>query len=92
MLLGYFDVATNDVDFAIDGKAIEAASVSLSTLIGGEKYLIEGRAPFQNEDVVPLYFNTDSAGQFTISVERLEGLFSGSQAIYLKDKLTECIA
>ena len=91
MLLGYFDVATNDVDFAIDGKAIEAASVSLSTLIGGEKYLIEGRAPFQNEDVVPLYFNTDSAGQFTISVERLEGLFSGSQAIYLKDKLTNVL-
>ncbi|WP_131387712.1 T9SS sorting signal type C domain-containing protein [Flavobacterium suncheonense] len=91
MLLGYFDVATNGVDFAIDGKAIEETSVALSTLIGGEKYLIEGRAPFQNEDVVPLYFNTDAAGQFTISLERLEGLFLGSQEIYLKDNVANVV-
>jgi len=91
MLLGYFEEATNGLDFAIDGKAIETASVALTTSIGGEKYLIEGRAPFQNDDIVPLNFETDTAGQFTVSLEQLQGIFSGSQNIYLRDNVTNVL-
>lgn len=91
MLLGYFDVATNGVDYAIDGKAIEETAVSLNTLIGGEKYLIEGRPSFHNDDVVPLSFKADNSGQFTVAIERMEGLFLGNQSVYLKDNFTQVL-
>ncbi|WP_313804455.1 hypothetical protein [Flavobacterium sp.] len=86
MLLGYFDEATEGVDYAIDGKALEDSKLSLTTLINGEDYVIQGRSAFDVSDVVPLTFKTDVAGQFTISIEQLQGVFAGHQAIYLKDK------
>lgn len=87
MLVGYFTTATLGEDFGIDGKAIEDAPVSLTMDLSGVKYLIQGRPTFDVADVVPLYLKTSFSGMHTISIDHLDGVFSGSQAIYLKDKL-----
>lgn len=91
MLVGYFSTATLGVDFGIDGKAIEDAPVSLTMDLSGTKYLIQGRPVFDVTDVVPLHFKTTYSGMHTISIDHTDGLFMGSQAVYLKDKLLNII-
>lgn len=87
MLLGYFPSATLGVDYGIDGKAIEDAPVSLTMEIAGGNYLIQGRPSFDAADVVPLRFKTSYAGAHSISIDHLDGLFLGSQNVYLRDNL-----
>lgn len=87
MLLGYFSNATLGVDFGIDGKAIEDAPVSLTMDIAGANYLIQGRPAFDVSDVVPLRFKTIYSGMHSIAIDHFDGLFSGSQGVYLKDNL-----
>lgn len=87
MLLGYFANATLGVDYGIDGKAIEDAPVSLTMDIAGGNYLIQGRPTFTASDIVPLRFKTSYSGSHTISVDHADGVFSGSQNVYLKDNL-----
>jgi hypothetical protein len=87
MLIGYIDGATQGVDASYDGKLIEAGS-SISSLIDNEKYVIQGRAlPFVDTDIVPLNFIAATVGSYTINIDHTDGLFSGDQNIYLKDKL-----
>jgi hypothetical protein len=87
ILVGYMEGATQGVDTSIDGKVIEGGS-ALSSIIGNENYLIQGRSlPFSDTDVVPLNFKADTAGTYTISIDHVDGLFEGSQDIYLKDNL-----
>jgi hypothetical protein len=91
MLLGYFSNATSGVDYGIDGKALGNPTVSLTSLLNSADYVIQGRAAFDQADVVPLSFKTATTGQHTISINQLDGLFLGSQTIYLKDNLTSTI-
>lgn len=91
MLVGYFSTATLGVDFGIDGKAIEDAPVSLTMDLSGTKYLIQGRPVFDVTDVVPLHFKTTYSGMHTISIDHVDGVFLGSQTVYLKDKLLNVI-
>lgn len=91
MLLGYFENATLGVDYAIDGKAIEDAPVSLTMDIDGENYLIQGRSAFDVSDIVPLQFKTSYTGTHTISIDHADGVFLGGQNIYLKDNLLNLI-
>lgn len=89
MLLGYFENATNGVDFNIDGKSLENYPLSLTMPINDEDYAIQGRSLFNDSDIVSLKFKTETAGEFTISVEEVSGLFLSSQDIFLKDRLTD---
>lgn len=87
MLLGYFDQATLDVDYGIDGKAIENHPVSLTMELNNEDYYIQGRPHFNDTDVVALKFKTETAGEFTISSEEFVGVFANDQNVFLKDKM-----
>ena len=92
-LLGYVTNATLSVDKAIDGREINDGDLVLSTLIGTVPYSIQGRpVPFDANDVVPLNFKVATAGDYTIAIDHVDGIFtSGSQSIYLKDNLTSTI-
>jgi hypothetical protein len=89
-MIGYMTNATQGVDANIDGKYINDGSVALATLIGDTPYAIQGRSlPFDTSDVVPLSLKVTTAGNYTISIDHVDGLFlSTSQTIYLKDNLT----
>jgi hypothetical protein len=61
--------------------------LSLNSKINDEAYVIQGRGtPFTTSDIVPLIFSTNTSGNFTISIDHVDGLFAEGQAIYLKDK------
>jgi PQQ-dependent dehydrogenase (s-GDH family) len=88
MMLAYMPGATSGIDPAIDGRYINDSPTSLNSLVENEEFVIQGRAPFDNTDIVPLAFKADTSGNFAIEIDHVDGLFSGSQDVILKDNLT----
>lgn len=91
MLVGYFPNATLGVDYGIDGSVLGNPRPLLCSLIDNVDYVIQGRPPFVDTDVVPLNFRASQPGQYTIAVDHVDGLFLGDQGIYLKDRLINTI-
>ncbi|MFI0491056.1 T9SS sorting signal type C domain-containing protein, partial [Flavobacterium sp.] len=88
MAVGYMTDATQGVD-VFDGKYYNDGVISLNSFLDNTDYVIQGRAlPFDGTDVVPLSFNATNAGDYSIAIDHVDGLFSGSQDIILKDNVT----
>ncbi|MBC7846026.1 MAG: T9SS sorting signal type C domain-containing protein [Flavobacterium sp.] len=88
-LVGYMTDATQGVDTGIDGKYINDSPIALTSSINNEDYTIQGRAlPFDPSDVVALNFKTDVAGDYTIGLDHVDGLFAEGQNVFLKDNTT----
>ncbi len=86
ILLAYMTGATNEVDSQIDAKMIDKNGSVLYNIVNQEAYAIQGRAlPFADTDVVALGFKALEQGEFTINVEKVDGLFADGQKVYLKD-------
>jgi hypothetical protein len=89
MMVAYMSGATQDIDAAIDGRYFNDSQMALNSLINSEEFAIQGRAlPFDGTDIVPLAFKTNLAGDYTIAIDHVDGLFSGSQDVFLKDNNT----
>ena len=89
ILIAYKPDATNGFEMDYDAPHIVIGSDSFYTLLGNEKLAIQGRKyPLVKEDVVPLGASFYSAGTYTISLSEREGIFEGSQPVYLRDNLT----
>jgi hypothetical protein len=84
-LVGYMDGATQGFDTGIDGKYINDSAIALTSNINNEEYTIQGRPAFDATDVVDLNFKTDVAGDYSIALDKTDGVFVTDQAIYLKD-------
>jgi hypothetical protein len=53
---------------------------------------IQGRSlPFADTDTVPLGYSINVAGNATITVDHVEGVFLGGQNIYLQDNLLQIV-
>lgn len=88
MAVAYMAGATAGIDAAMDGKSFNDSAIALASYVEGEEFSVQGRAlPFTDTDVVPLSFKTDTAGNFTISINAVDGLFADNQDIYLRDNL-----
>ncbi len=88
ILVGYITGATNDYETDFDGELFEVGSDSFYSLLGAKKLAIQGKADvFSVDDVVSIgnVYSTD--GSYSIKLQDAEGLFDGSQKIYLRDKL-----
>jgi hypothetical protein len=92
LLVGYFDGATNTWDNNYDATTFSVNPyIDFYSIDETRKLTIQGRAvPFENTDLVPLGYKSTIAGEFTISIDHVEGLFN-QQAIYLEDKTTGII-
>lgn len=86
-LVGYIGGATAGLDSGIDGKYMNDGPVALTSVIEDASYAIQGRAlPFDAADIVPLGFKAVTAGNYTIAIDHVDGLFLGNQvSIFLKD-------
>lgn len=90
-LVGYIEGATNGIDRGYDGSLFGGNYVSIYSISNAQKLAIQGRAlPFDVTDSVDLGIKTTIAGNFTISLDMLDGLFT-SQNIYLKDNLQNVV-
>lgn len=89
LLIGYLDDATNGIDQDYDAQLFKLGSDAFYSLLQDEKMIIQGREyPLNNEDVVKLGAKMFENGIHTISLTDKEGIFAGSQTIYLKDNVT----
>lgn len=90
MLVGYVDGATNEYESNYDGTSFSSNSTDIYTIVGDKNLTIQGRAlPFADQDVLPLGIKIGTAGTYTITLDQVEGLFAGNQAIYVYDHLTQ---
>jgi hypothetical protein len=92
MMVAYMTGATNSIDPRIDGRYINDSPIALNSYLNNEEFIIQGRnLPFEASDVVPLTFKTSIAGNYTIAIDHVDGLFLGNQDVFLKDNLTGAI-
>lgn len=91
ILIGYTEKATNDFDLGIDGKIYEYDDAMLYSLLKNEKYVIQGKGNFSENDVVYLGLKIKNKGLYSIFFENKEGFFT-SQKVYLKDNSTGSIS
>ncbi len=91
ILIGYTEKATNDFDLGIDGKIFEYDDAMLYSLLKNEKYVIQGKGNFSENDVVYLGLKIKNKGLYSIFFENKEGFFT-SQKVYLKDNSTGSIS
>jgi hypothetical protein len=87
-LVGYMDGATLGVDNGIDGKYINDSPIALTSSINNQEYTIQGRPVFDATDIVSLNFKTDKAGDYTIAIDHVDGVFATGQDVYLVDSKT----
>lgn len=89
LLVGYVDGATNDTDNLYDGEEFGNPQTSLTSLLNGKNYTIQGRAlPFADTDSVPLAFKAATKGTYTIALSKTDGIFTSNQEVLLKDNTT----
>jgi hypothetical protein len=88
MMVGYVEGATQAVDTDFDGLLLGVSGSSLASKLDGANYGIQGRSlPFASNDVVPLAFKASATGNYMISLTNTDGLFAGSQDIFVRDNL-----
>lgn len=86
--VGYSNQTTLGIDYGWDGRAfVNDGNVSLFSLAGDEKLGIQARMAFDAEDVVPMGYNAEAAGSYTISLDHFDGVFTSDVDIFLKDNL-----
>ncbi|HUH51064.1 MAG TPA: choice-of-anchor Q domain-containing protein [Flavobacterium sp.] len=87
-LVGYLEDATNGRDKDIDAPPFLSGqeTIELYTILDQERFIIQGRAPFEQEDIVALGYTLAEAGTYTLKLSGFEGLFVNGQEVYLYDK------
>ena len=87
-LIGYTANATLGIDNGIDGEYINDSPLALTSNINNKEYTIQGRPSFDATDVVSLMFKTVAAGDYTIAIDHVDGVFATGQDVYLIDTKT----
>ena len=91
-LIGYSTEATDQYDPGYDGTSFGGEKYGLYSLLGTEELTIQARAlPFVDADIVPLGYAINVAGNATITVDHVDGIFLNDQKVYLEDKLLNVI-
>lgn len=87
ILIGYIPTATNDFEIDYDAELFVVGSDSFYSVLGSKKLAIQGKGVFATEDKVGLGNVYSQNGNYTVSLKNAEGIFTGNQNVYLKDKL-----
>ena len=87
ILVGYIEGATDDIDRLYDGRLLRGSGHKFYSIASDQDLVINGKGlPFNNTDIIPLGYQTLSAGDYTITINSLDGLFNDTvQNIYLED-------
>ena len=71
----------------MDGRYINDGAIRLTMKISGTEYSIQSRGGFDAADVVPMSYTVASAGNYTLAIDRMDGLFLDDQQVFLRDNL-----
>ena len=88
-VIGYYTNATQGID-DFDSPYFNDGAIAFTSTVNQQDLVIQGRvAPFNATDVVPMKYKVLNSGTYSILIDHAEGIFSsGSQAIYVKDNLS----
>lgn len=87
-LIGYISGASVGYDRLFDANTNSANSRSIYSVLNNESLTIQGRSvPFEDTDKVSLGINILVAGDYSIAISAVDGLFEQNQPIYIEDKL-----
>ncbi|MFH6945671.1 T9SS sorting signal type C domain-containing protein [Flavobacterium sp. FlaQc-50] len=88
-LLGYVNGATNSYENRYDGESFDGnPALDFYSINNDRNLVIQGRAlPFTDTDIVPLGYRSAAAGDYTISIGKIEGDLI-NQNIFIEDKTT----
>lgn len=87
--IGYTNITTMGIDYGWDGKAINnEGSIALYSIAEDTELSVQARSAFNSNDIVPLGYRADNAGSYSIALNNFDGVFTGSQDIFIKDNLT----
>ena len=87
--VGY--LPNGDNGLARDDSFSMMGSDALYSIVENEKISINGRSPFDVDDVIPLGTVHFAAGNYQIVLKEKDGIFAEGQNIYLKDTQTGII-
>ena len=92
LLVGYITGATNDYDNGYDGETFDGNEfIDLYSINQEKNFVIQGRAlPFDANDEVPLGYRSVAEGDFSISIDEVDGIMQ-SQQVYIEDNLTNLV-
>lgn len=87
MLIAYVAGATNNWDDNFDTKSMDSNKyIDFYSITQSTGFSIQGKAlPFNSTEVIPLGYKTTISGEFSISIDHVDGIFN-TQNIYLEDK------
>ncbi len=88
MLIAYLPTATNGYDSGLDGLFFNDTAIALTTLIDNHECVIDALPSFTSQSVIALQFKTNIAGNYAINLQTVEGIFLGTQAVYIRDNQT----
>ncbi|WP_298763197.1 choice-of-anchor D domain-containing protein [uncultured Polaribacter sp.] len=75
ILIGYLKEATDGVDRLYDGEKLDGGTnANFYSLIDDKRFVIQGKSELKELDEIPLGFTTSGSGEFTISIDHLEGV------------------
>jgi hypothetical protein len=92
-LVAYAQGATNDYDTRLEAVSFKGnGDLDFYSNLTQKRMVIQSRPlPFDNQDIVPLGFQTSVVDTCEISIADTDGLFLAGQNIYLEDQLQQVI-
>ncbi|MCR5861276.1 T9SS sorting signal type C domain-containing protein [Flavobacterium sp. J372] len=90
-LVGYSNATTDGFDFGYDSPLFTDGVAAIYTKGAGKDLSIQAKGVFADADVVPLHYRINTAGQYTISLHKKDGLFADGQNVYLRDNQTNTV-
>jgi len=84
-LIGFFTDATDGLDYGWDGKSINDSEFNFFSILGDQKYAIQGLGEFTMDKTISLGLEIKNTGELTIGVSKTEGKLKETD-IYLEDK------
>jgi hypothetical protein len=87
-IVAYSAGTTNELDYGWDGQMLSSGNVKIYTKVADTKLVIQARAGFTSQDIVPLMIDVENPGTYTLSIDQNTGVFEADQDVLLKDNLT----
>lgn len=84
-MVAYMEGTTTDLDAKFDGKYINDSQTAITSVINNEEYAVQARGEFAATDVVPITIKLETAGNYTISLAQVDGVFSTEHDIFVRD-------
>jgi len=91
ILIAHLDEATNNYEGDYDADILVVGDDSFYSKVDSHKLQIQARSTFADNDIVEVGTKYSVSGNYKISLENSQGIFSENQNIYLKDKLLNVI-